>query len=202
MSRFALIDTETTFFDELMSVGVLIINSDSYCEEECYYGIITPECTHPAMYSDVLRDGRARIDNESSRADILQDVKDMLTRHGVEHIAAYNASFDARHLPELSSYTWIDILKTAAYVQYNPFLSADCDCCATGKIRSGYSVEEMLGIVSGRCNYEVHNALCDCYDELAIMKFMELPFSRYIENDGKETRQRTLDYQAYRNRYV
>ncbi|MCR4904229.1 MAG: hypothetical protein K6A23_15330, partial [Butyrivibrio sp.] len=87
-------------------------------------------------------------------------------------IYAYNAAFDCRCLPELKRYRWHDILRLAAYKQYNPAIPANANCCGTGRLKSGYKVEDILRMFGESGYMELHNALTDATDELRIMKYL------------------------------
>ena len=75
-------------------------------------------------------------------------------------------------------YTWIDIMKIAAYRQYNRFIPKQADCCGTGRLRSGYGVESIMNMMVD--NYrETHNAYYDAIDELKIIELLGLDISIY-----------------------
>ena len=194
---FAVIDTETTWEDKVMSVGVIIAEDNVYRTIDEYYGLITPECTEPAMYSEVLYDERTEICNESSRSDIIADIEQMLKKYKIQHIFAYNSNFDERHLPELKDYKWIDIMQTTMYCQYNPFIPKNSNCQGTGKLCSGYGVESILRMITGKEKWEVHNALCDCRDELFIIQQFRMPIENFIRNASKCREQKRSDYMNY-----
>lgn len=96
-----------------------------------------------------------------------------------ELIFAYNASFDARCLPELHEYCWHDILKLAAYKQHNQAIPASAPCCGTGRLKSGYKVEDILCMFGEKGYTELHNALTDAIDELRIMNYLNHPIKKY-----------------------
>lgn len=50
---FAVIDTETSWQDKVISIGVVIAQKNYHIVAEAYY-IITPECELPAIYEDAL----------------------------------------------------------------------------------------------------------------------------------------------------
>jgi len=96
----------------------------------------------------------------------------------VDTIFAYNANFDHKHLPELDEYTWIDIMKIAAYKQYNKFIPQHADCCRTGRLKTGYGVEAILNMITGDYS-ETHNAYYDALDELRIVELLGLGIEVY-----------------------
>ncbi len=194
---FALIDTETNWFDEVMSIGMIIAEDNTYDVKEEYYGLISPECYSGGMFSSVLRDNKAKIDNESTREQIIKELKSILRKYHVRYIFAYNSSFDENHLPELSDYLWIDIMKTTMYRQYNPFVPKYIDTYKTGKMMSNYGVESMLHMITGKVQNEVHNALCDTRDELFIMKSFDMSMLRFVENNNKTSSQRIKEYKDF-----
>ena len=109
----------------------------------------------------------------------IKEIQSFLVANSVNSIYAYNASFDVRCLSELSSFKWHDIVRIAAYRQHNPAIPETTECCRTGRIKSGYRVEDILNMF-GECDYhEVHNALIDAIDELRIMKYLMHPIRNY-----------------------
>lgn len=196
--NFAVIDTETTWDDRVMSIGMIIAEDGTYIPLNEYYGLISPECTQPGMYSYVLRDGRAQVNNEGPRQEILADVKVLLAEYGVRYIFAYNSSFDERHLPELSDYCWTDIMQTTAYRQYNPFIPNGINFLKTGRMRTGYDVGSMLQMMGAHRYNEIHNALCDCRDELFIMSKFRKPIEWFVQNHNKTPEMRMEEYRRIR----
>ena len=99
---------------------------------------------------------------------------------GVKKIFAYNASFDKNHLSEFSEYAWYDIMRLAAYKQYNRFIPETALCCDSGRLKRSYGVEPITRLISGNTGYyEMHNALQDALDELDIMRMLCLELEAY-----------------------
>ena len=95
-------------------------------------------------------------------------------------IFSYNAHFDKRHLPELNRCTWCDIMRLAAYKQYNKKITDRYDCCSTGRLKYGYGVAQILRMLNDDLNYEeTHNAYFDAIDELKIMKLLKHDINTY-----------------------
>ena len=175
----AVIDTETTYYDDVMSIGIVIADRKDLTRKTGMYYVFPEEYRKPAMYSSVLfiRNQNAI---RKSRKDALAEIRQLFRDWNVTTIFAYNARFDFGHLPELSDYAWKDIMKLAAYRQHNPSIPADCPCCKTGRMKSGYGVEPVMRLLSGDQRYEeVHNALCDAEDELRIMQLLGHDIDRY-----------------------
>ena len=59
MSNIAVLDTETNFNDEVMSIGVVAADASTFKSIAGTYLILTPECRIPAIFSDVLKHRRA-----------------------------------------------------------------------------------------------------------------------------------------------
>ncbi|MBS6163460.1 MAG: hypothetical protein KH847_06245, partial [Clostridiales bacterium] len=76
---------------------------------------------------------------------------------------------------------WHDIMKIAAYKQYNTKIPESAKCCKTGRLKNGYGVENIMRLL-GNCRYiETHNALIDARDELEIIKLLGQPINIYPE---------------------
>ena len=52
--RIAVIDTETTYYDDVMSIGIVIADSTNLTADMSLYYVFPEECWKPAMYSNVL----------------------------------------------------------------------------------------------------------------------------------------------------
>ncbi len=177
-TRFAVIDTETNWIDQVMSIGIVVAEDDRFVPIETKYIIFEAEADIGGMYSGVM-DVKGVESVTLSTAAAVSAVKDFLKENHVNVIFAYNAKFDFNHMPALQGYEWHDIMRFAAYRQYNRAIPADADCCMTGRLKSGYGVENILNMFGERGYREVHNALCDAVDELRIMKYMGYSVGEY-----------------------
>lgn len=181
MGQFAVIDTETNWMDQVMSIGTVLADADTFQPVAAKYHILPMECAVGGMYDSVLFLETPTKPILCSRADAMGDLRAWFDRHGVTSIFAYNAVFDRGHLPELGCLNWYDIMRLAAYRQYNSKIPATAACCSTGRLKRGYGVEAMLRLLSGDYSYqETHNALFDALDELEIMRLLSHPLEDYI----------------------
>ena len=181
MGSFAVIDTETNWIDQVMSIGCCIADADTFQLIDAKYHVLTPEYEIGGMYEGTLFSDPRLQPVICSRQESLDDLKSWFSHYGVRAVFAYNASFDRNHLPELRRYDWSDIMRLAAYRQYNHAIPAWADCCSTGRLKRGYGVEPMLRLLSGNCTYyESHNALSDAMDELQIMRLLGYRLTSYI----------------------
>ena len=181
MSTFAVIDTETTWTDEVMSVGAVIADNSDFSIIDSRYYLIDPEYRSGGMYSGVLRMRGTPKEIISTRNEVMEDMRQWLDSRLVNTIFAYNAAFDKKHLPELVDKPWHDIMKIAAYRQYNDRIPGTATCCKTGRLKSNYGVESIYRMLSGDCRYtEKHNGWYDAVDELKIMEMLALPIEMYV----------------------
>ncbi|MCM1298402.1 MAG: hypothetical protein NC228_02455 [[Eubacterium] siraeum] len=180
MGRFAVIDTETTWSDEVMSVGAVVADSNDFSLIDKRYYILTPFKNHGGMFSCALYANGTKPDLEGSREQAMADLRRFLDEYGVLSMFAYNAAFDYRHLVELHYLRWFDIMKLAAYRQYNPKIPESAQCYGTGRLKRGYGVESIYRMLSGDFGYyELHNALTDAVDELEIMRLLSIDTDAY-----------------------
>jgi len=180
MEIFAVIDTETNWADQIMSIGAVIAKAAIFEPIEMKYHVLPIECEIGGMYYDTLFLETPVPPILCTRAEAIADLRAWFLRHGVRSIFAYNACFDRNHLPELGDFGWHDIMRLAAYRQYNPKIPASADCCSTGRLKRGYGVEAMLRLLSGKHTYqESHNALFDAIDELEIMRLLGYHIAKY-----------------------
>ena len=173
MGKFAVIDTETNWVDQVMSIGTIIADTDTFDALESKYHILPIECQIGGMYESTLYIETPVSPILCTRAEAMADLRDWFHAYDVRAVFAYNASFDRNHLPELRNFDWYDIMRLAAYRQHNPKIPVTADCFSTGRMKRGYGVEPMLGLLSGNTRYrETHNACFDALDELRIMQLL------------------------------
>ena len=176
--KFAVIDTETNWNNEVMSVGIVIAEDGRFEAIDNKYVIVEEAARVGGMYSSALF-VTGQTPEVLKKKKAIEAIKRYLYESGIRSIFAYNASFDARCLPELCEFDWHDILSRAAYKQYNSAIPANANCCGTGRQKSGYKVQDIL-CMFGEKNYtELHNALTDAEDELRIMSYLQCSINEY-----------------------
>ena len=181
MGYFAVIDTETNWADQVMSIGTVIADEDTFQPIAAKYHILPEECAIGGMFYDALFLDAPVKPILCTREEAMEDLSGWLSRYGVSSLFAYNAGFDRNHLPELHRFDWYDIMHIAIYRQHNPKIPACADCYSTGRMKRGYGVESMLRMLSGNCTYrETHNALFDALDELEIVRLLGHGIHEYI----------------------
>ena len=181
MGKFAVIDTETNWADQVMSIGTVIADADTFELIAAKYHILPIECEIGGMYESALFIETPVQPILCTRAEAIADLRTWFLQHDVHSIFAYNACFDRNHLPELRDFNWYDIMRLAAYRQHNPKIPANADCCSTGRLKRGYGVEPMLRLLFGNRTYhESHNAFFDAMDELKIMCLLGHSIAGYI----------------------
>ncbi len=175
----AVIDTETNWHDEVMSLGVALADSQSFrCIDKRYY-IFEPEDHVGGMYSAVLNKCDVR-PLKCDRKRGMTDLREYLLTNRVSKILAYNAKFDLGHLSELVDFEWFDVMRLAAYRQYNSAITDDLPLCKTGRLKTNYGVEPIMRMLSGNARYfETHNAVNDAVDELKIVELLGHPLAVY-----------------------
>ncbi len=175
----AVIDTETNWHNEVMSLGVALADSESFrCVERRYY-IFEPEASVGGIYAGVLNKCDIR-PIRCDRSKGMSDLADYLADNRISQILAYNAGFDCGHLPELSKFKWYDIMRLAAYKQYNSVIPDELPCCKSGRLKTGYGVEPIMRMLTGNTRYmETHNAVNDAVDELKIVELLGHPLVTY-----------------------
>lgn len=180
MGCFAVIDTETNWNDQVMSMGCCIADENNFSLIDAKYYILPRECQLGGMYKSTLYIKTPIQPIICSRAEAIADLRCWLNAHGVKSVFAYNACFDRNHLPELRAFRWHDIMRLAAYRQYNRRIPVTAECFSTGRLKRGYGVEAMLRILSDNYTYrESHNAFFDALDELEIMRLLGWKTSKY-----------------------
>ena len=140
MGKFAVIDTETNWADQVMSIGTVIADADTFVLITAKYHILPIECEIGGMYESTLFIETPVQPILCTRAEAIADLRAWFGQHEVRSIFAYNACFDRNHLPELRDFDWYDIMRIAAYRQHNPKIPANADCCSTGRLKRGYFI--------------------------------------------------------------
>lgn len=176
--KFAVIDTETNWSNEVMSIGVVVAEDGVFESIDQKYLIIDEAAKVGGMFSYALVVKGQKPEKCNKFKTIDQLIK-YLKSYNVKSVFAYNASFDYRCLPELREFEWHDILSMAAYRQYNPAIPPDAICYGTGRLKSGYKVEDMMVMFGEKGYCELHNALTDAIDELRIMKYLRHSIHKY-----------------------
>ncbi len=179
IEKFAVIDTETNWNDEVMSIGIVVADSETKKKVDSRYYIIDPEYKVGGMFSYELRFEEEGT-HVTDRKHALRSMKQWMDAYHVQKLFAYNASFDKRHLPEYSGYMWYDIMRLAAYRQYNKAIPDSAECYKTGRLKCGYGVENVLKMLRKDKQYsETHNAVLDAEDELQIMQLLGYGIDEY-----------------------
>lgn len=180
MGYFAVIDTETNWRDQVMSIGTVVADSRTFDILGSKYHVLTPEVTIGGMYESAVYLEEAGEPVVCTRREAMAELLSWFRELGVRDIFAYNAAFDRNHIPEFSGLRWHDIMRIAAYRQHNRAIPASAECCSTGRLKRGYGVESMLRLLSGNRTYrESHNALFDALDELEIMRLLGYGLGAY-----------------------
>lgn len=175
----AVIDTETNWQNEVMSLGVALGDVKTFrCIGRRYY-IFEPECRVGSMFSNVVH-LRGVDEITCTRDEAIADLGQYLMDSRIAKIFAYNAKFDYGHLPELRGFEWYDIMRIAAYRQFNKAIPESIPCYKTGRLKTNYGVEPIMQMLSGDRTYrEVHNAVMDAVDELKIIELLQLGLDVY-----------------------
>ncbi|MDO4465860.1 MAG: hypothetical protein Q4C49_02500 [Bacillota bacterium] len=180
MGYFAVLDTETNWKNEVMSIGIVLADEITMEPFRGKYIVIDPAYKKGGLFSSVLFIDSVRVNRICSYQQAIEDILDWFALYGVKKIFAYNAGFDFSHLPQLQEFEWYDILRLAAYKEYNSFIHEQMPCFKTGRLKRNYGVEPILQLLSKNEDYrEVHNALCDALDELKIMQYLSHPLEVY-----------------------
>ena len=180
MGYFAVIDTETNWRDQVMSIGTVVADARTFEILESKYHVLTPEVAIGGMYEHAVYLEEAGAPIVCTRRQAMAELLLWFRETGVRDLFAYNAAFDRNHIPEFSRMRWHDIMRIAAYRQHNRAIPSSAECCSTGRLKRGYGVESMLQLLSGNRTYrETHNALFDALDELEIMRLLGYGLNAY-----------------------
>jgi hypothetical protein len=173
INNYAVIDTETTYpsGDDVMSIGVVISKNNSFDVIERRYYLLDPECKKDALYSDRLYFEKPFL--IGNRYEAIESIIQFLNEYNVKDIYAYNAGFDFRHLPELSSFVWRDIMPIAINKNTNNKIPLSFETYSTGRLKHNYGLQNIMNLMMGNDSYfEKHNSLSDAEDESLLIKML------------------------------
>lgn len=196
---FAVIDTETNFQNQVMSIGIVLADAYTFQPIDSRYYILPQEAAVKGMYSDAMNFVEAGATRRCDRKEAMEDIVSLLQKHGSPRIFAYNASFDKNHLSELGGFIWCDIMWLSAYKQFNPSIPSDAEISKSGRLKRGAGAEQTLQRLRGDMSYcETHNALLDALDELEIMRRLGHPIELYVrpQNSIPSTLRKVSDIQS------
>lgn len=179
--NFLVVDTETTYQRKLMTVGAVVADENFDVKNKIYL-MSFGAYMQGGLYKDRVYK-TALCPNKMHTSEMLETIKKFYDDNGCEMVFAYNAPFDKNLLTSLPSDKWCDIMKIAAYKQFNPYLPADEEYYGTGRLKKDYNAQRIFRLLSGNKNYEeMHNAYQDACDELGIMAMMKVPIDVYLKN--------------------
>ena len=174
---FAVIDTETNWNQEIMSIGIAIINARNFYQIDEQYFVLEQESKVGGMFSDALLECEAYI---TSRSEAIRQINQMFAYYGISSIFVYNTSSVKESLEELSWCTWYDIVKVAAYKQHNPLIPQSTPTFKTGRMKKGYGLADMMRLLTGNETYhDTHNAIMEARDAANIMQMLHHEIAYY-----------------------
>lgn len=187
-SNIAVIDVETNFFNEVVSIGVAIADKNNFKLVDQNYWLIGEREQSPSMYSNAyhipeLEKYGIKDYVVDTYDEAIEKLIEFLDYHNISDWFSY-AKFDYNHLPELHSlYKWFDISIPARNVNTNDFIPKNSPTFKNGALIRNWGVEPIYRLLSGNNQYsEVHNALLDAIDELKIMQMLELTHEGFVTN--------------------
>lgn len=183
---FAVIDIETNWNQEMMSIGMVIADNERFAAIDKTYFIISPQYKVGGKYSRALRDMDKKYIKEYARATAISNLTTTLQKYEVKSIFGYNVQFDYRYFPELHHYVWHDIMRVAANVNINANLPLEEDYYRTGLLKHR-SFEHIMRLIYWKGYTESHNALCDAIDELQLMQIINQSLDVYCEYKPRST---------------
>ncbi|MBS6475577.1 MAG: hypothetical protein KH354_06310 [Clostridiales bacterium] len=163
-----------------MTAGIIIADASKYDIIDYKYYVVQEAVLEGGMFDDVLH-VKGINEEKASQKIIGEKIIKFLIEHDVSSVFAYNAGFDRSCMPFLERFVWHDIMRVAAYRQYNSMIPSLAECCKTGRLKRGYGVESMMRMLGNSGYIETHNALLDARDELEIMRLIGRPLDDYPE---------------------
>lgn len=90
MEKFAVIDTETNWADQVMSIGTVIADTDTFEAIKSKYHILPIECQVGGMYESTLFIETSAQPLLCTRAEAISDLRAWFQQHGVHSIFTYS----------------------------------------------------------------------------------------------------------------
>ena len=92
MGSFAVIDTETNWEDEVMSIGCCIADADTFGVISAKYHVLIPECEIGGMYYDALFPDTPVRPMLCSRYEAISDLLAWFFRYDVRHVSPHRST--------------------------------------------------------------------------------------------------------------
>ncbi|EIN15368.1 Hypothetical protein, predicted transmembrane protein [Mycoplasmopsis agalactiae 14628] len=188
-NNIAVIDVETNFSNEVVSIGVAIADKNSFSLIDQNYWLIGEREQYESMYKHVYHIPELK---KYGIKDYVVNTYDEAIEKLIQFLNYYNiddwfsyTKFDYSKLPELHDlYNWFDISIPAKNINTNDFIPKDSPTFKNGALRANWGVEPIYRLLSGNSKYsEIHNALFDAIDELKIMQMLELTYEGFVTNN-------------------
>ena len=127
MDYFAVIDTETNWNNEVMSIGVVIAEKDTFKKVDDLYFIFDPEYKIGGMFSMVLPvKGRAPKDLLFTRKIAMEKFKEAFEKYGVKDLFAYeNCDNSITFIQYQAGAMGLNLQKSNKIVYFTPTLSSE-----------------------------------------------------------------------------
>ncbi len=174
----AIISVKTNSMGHAIAIGVAVIDANQWQLQQAQYYIISDELlcyyTYDNIYlSHVYKSYFGKL------GDVENHIRKTLTKYQITNIYAYNAQFVCKTCPGLHMYYWYDIMKIAAYKQYNSYLPSNIDYLDNGRIKYKYNIPHIMEYLNISYFRYVDHALYDVLDELRIMKTLNININTY-----------------------
>lgn len=175
----AIIDAKLNFIDEIISIGIAIVDAKTFEIKTAEYFLVPEE-----LIIDGFNNGNITIAHTyqtyfGAHKDIENHIRKLLNQYNITNIYTFNGKFIYSKLTGLQKYHWYDIMKVAAYKQYNYKLPDNLMFNDQGRLLYKCNIKDLMEILTKTYFYYTNHALYDVLDETKMMKLLDLNINVY-----------------------
>ena len=171
----AVIDSKDNFEGYPISIGIVIINSNTYDIQHAQYYLLPESLVVDGMFNSLVETHHVYQTYFGTLTYVENHIRTLLKRFNITSIYAYNARFVFNVLPGLQRYDWYDIMPVANNKYDNKLLPESEEYRGDGTLKYLCGVHSILSKITNmsvRCSY---HAMYDALDVVKLIKCMSVP---------------------------
>ena len=175
----AIIDAKLNFIDEIISIGIAIVDAKTFKVKTAEYFLVPEELIIDGFNNDNITIAHTYQTYFGAHKDIENHIRKLLNQYNITNIYTFNGKFIYRKLAGLQKYHWYDIIKVAAYKQYNYKLPDNLMFNDQGRLLYKCNIKDLMEILTKTYFYYTNHALYDTLDIARMMSLIDLPIEQY-----------------------
>ena len=179
LETIAILDAKTNFIDNIISIGVSIVNAKTFEVKTAEYFLIPEELIVDGLNNNNVNIHHIYKTYFGAQKDVENHIRKLLNQYGITNIYTFNGKFIYKQLTGLQNYHWYDIIKVAAHKQYNYKLPDNLMFNDQGRLLYKCNIKDLMEILTKTYFYYTNHALYDTLDIARIMKIVDLNINVY-----------------------